>query len=718
MVSYSMSEQSEKVPLDARLLSDAIIELNISRRNVSIYPPNHPSVDRSLSRAFALMEKLFELRPEITLAVAKDTLIIDDSYLEKKNPVYREFALQLSGLNIASVTFITGLTKDELYQFHRFISTKIVDSPQESAQDQFRSLNLIHVRVVFIDYGAFTFEEGKTRKEPPKEELWERYIYGMLEGSLQPDGVSDEIRQIPPEVLARFLNRNSPDDLKEESYDRVITSDIRRSSEHLFSSGDLRKLLEFINGLKPDLKKQFLSSTVRTVSSDMDSAYKTLSGVSVDEIISLLGAINEQKMIIPDALKNLLDKLSDIPQAGLEEVAVGDGMLVDDIFLSPDIINLLGAGDLQNYIEETYQNDIHKLMNFKSNAVPGRTGELEREYSDDVIEREFNQTLLELLPMNILTEEEYGSFIGVMKDQVEQFLWTGQYGQILQILRILHSNAEKNIFFDVTSEAIRGFEAPEFIETIIESLKILGRQMREEAWMLCEYYGDRMISPLIDALIKEDSQIVRRFIVGMLRQFGDRVIPEAVKRLGDSRWFVKRNMLYILGECSSEEVLPYIRPYCRHENRKVSYEAVKYLLNAGDGYGIAAVRDYLASESRETVEQGIALAGTYRIREVVSELIQMLRKRGIGGADVYDKIPVVKALGEIADPRALEVLRELVSGKSILFKGVTEKLKEEIYRTLRNYPLQDIRDFVETGMKSKNDYIREESVRLSKAVAD
>ena len=90
-----MAEEHEKIPLDARLLSDAIIELNISRRNISIYPKDHPSVEKSLSRAYEFLQKLFELRPEITLAIAKDTLIIDDYYLDKKNPVYREFALQL-----------------------------------------------------------------------------------------------------------------------------------------------------------------------------------------------------------------------------------------------------------------------------------------------------------------------------------------------------------------------------------------------------------------------------------------------------------------------------------------------------------------------------------------------------------------------------------------------------------------------------------------------
>ena len=713
-----MSDNIEKIPLDARLLSDAIIELNISRRNVSIYPRNHPSVEKSLTRAFEFLHKLFELRPEITIAVAKDTLIIDDYYLEKRNPVYREFALHLSNLNIAYVTFITGLTNEELYEFHRFISANAGDSSADILQEQFRELNLIHIRTGFIDYGAFTFEEGKTRKETPNEQIWERYVYGLLEGTLQTEEMSDEIRDIPPEVLARLINKTASDALREESYDKVITSYIRRSSESLFSGKDLKRLLDFINGLRPELKKQFLSSTVRTVSKDMDSAYKALDGVSVDEIMELLNTINEQKMVIPDALKNLLDKLSDLRNIGPENLTIGDTMLVDDIFLSPDLVNLLGEGDFKSSIDATYQKEIQKLLEFKSVSSAAELKEIEKEYSDDYIEKDFQQTILELLLSDIITGEEYQSFITTIKEQTDQLTWSGQYSQILKILQVLHANANRNRFPDITAEAIRYYYSQEFILNLIESFKILGRQMREEAYTLCEYYGERIIAPLIDALIQEDSQIIRKFFVGILKQLGDRVIPEAVRRLGDSRWFVKRNMLYLLGECNREEVLPHIRPYARHENRKVSFEAVKCLLNSMDGYGLEAVRDNLSSESRESVEQGIALAGAYRIKKVVPDLIQLLKKRRIGGTDAYEKIPIVKALGEIGDPRALDALREVLSGKSLFFKGVTEKLKEEIYRTLRNYPYSAVRDFIEAGMKSKSEYIREESLRLSRTKAD
>jgi hypothetical protein len=129
-----------------------------------------------------------------------------------------------------------------------------------------KGLNLIYIKAEFIDYGAFLFEEGKTAEETPHDQLWERYICGLLDGTLRTEYISDRIKEIP-ELLAHLLNRVSDRDMKEETYDRVIITYIRRSAETVFSGHDLRRLLDFINGLKPEQKKQFLSSTVRNFSS-------------------------------------------------------------------------------------------------------------------------------------------------------------------------------------------------------------------------------------------------------------------------------------------------------------------------------------------------------------------------------------------------------------------------------------------------------------------
>jgi hypothetical protein len=77
----NMTHKNDEIPLDAKLLSYAIIELNISRRNVAIYPRDHPSVENTLTNAFKFLKQLFGMRSEITLAIAKDTIIIDSTWL-------------------------------------------------------------------------------------------------------------------------------------------------------------------------------------------------------------------------------------------------------------------------------------------------------------------------------------------------------------------------------------------------------------------------------------------------------------------------------------------------------------------------------------------------------------------------------------------------------------------------------------------------------------
>lgn len=682
-----MAEKKEKLPLDARMLSDAIIELNIARRNVSVYPKGHHLVENSLNRAFEFFKGLFDLRNEITIAVAKDMLIIDGQSLDRKNPVYREVALSFSNLNIASVTFISGLTKDEIYSFHRFLMEDIQESSKEALHEMLRGYNLTHIQMEFIDYCSFSFDEGKTTGQ---ENLWEQYMCGLLEGRLLSDGESEVINGIPPEMLARVLNRIETAPLKEEAYDRVISSYLRRTSERAFSGSDLKKIFDFIDRLRPELKKQFLSSSVKIVSKDMNAVNKALSDISADRVMEMLNVINEQKVAIPDALKNLLDKFAKLNPDDIETLASADGFIADDILLSPGLMDLLGESNFKAFISDAYQKEIKSVMEFDtSNAGLKTADKLGDEWGDEHVEREFNDVILELVSSeipDILEDKDYEYFVTLLKEQSEQFISTGQYKQVLKIIMALESLVANEKIAAMVSELLEYYNSPEVISLFIDSLRIMGRNERESTISLCENYGERIVKPLIDALIEEESQSARRFFINLISSLGDKAFPEVIRNLDDSRWFVKRNMLFILTEMKSEQAITNVRRCCRNENPKVSLEAVNNLLNIKDNYGIKALREHLASENRDVVEKAISLSGAFKVSDVVPDLINILGKKPIIGADFYNKIPVVRALGQIGDPRALETLRDIIGSKSFLFKSALGKLKEEIYGTLKNYP--------------------------------
>lgn len=714
-----MVSQKEKTPLDAKLVSDVIIELNISRRNIAIYPKDHPSVEKSLNRAYEYLKKILEIRPELTLAIAKDTFIIDDYYLDRKNPVYREFALHLNKLNIVYINFSSGLTIDELYEFHKLISEKTGELNEEDIQNKIKESRLIHIKIGFIDYNAFSFTEGETLKNLPKIPLWEKYIYGLFEGTLQTEDVDEQFREIPPEILAQLLNRTHKENLKEETYDKVITTYVRTSSESAMSSQDLKKLLEVINRLRPELKKQFLSSTVRIISRDISSTQKILKEFSADELMTILETINEQNIMLPDSLKNLLDKLYGLPHHFKEDFLYDGNLIIDDIFLSAELSSLLKEGGFKTYISDSYQKEIKNLLDFDFDRITRfELKEFSKELEDDYIERCYNITILELLSDNSeISEEEYKYFLKILNEQIEQFIWSGNFSSILETLKIIESNIEKSILLETNREFLASFHSLEFIQKLVESIRLFGRYKRDDALSICKYYGEKIVPVLMDALTVEESQTMRKFLISILINLGEIVIPETIKRLSDNRWYVKRNMLYILSENYTPDVLPHVRLYCRCENRKVSFEAIKCLLNFGDRYGIEALRDYLNSDSKEDVYQAITLIGTYKIKELIPELLRLLKKKGLIGADLYDKIPIIKALGDIGDARALDSLKELLYEKTIFYKSTIDKLKEEIFRTLKNYPLSELNDFIEYGLKSKNEFIRNEAKRLKALIS-
>jgi HEAT repeat protein len=222
----------------------------------------------------------------------------------------------------------------------------------------------------------------------------------------------------------------------------------------------------------------------------------------------------------------------------------------------------------------------------------------------------------------------------------------------------------------------------------------------------------------MDILAQEESQAVRKFFISLLKQFGEKVIPETLKRLNHDKWFVRRNMLYILNDLERKETVTYIRSCCRDENVKVRIEALKCLLNFRDPYSIELLKEYLHSESTELIMHGVALAGSFRVTEVVPDLIYLLKKRSISGTALYEKIPVIRSLGDIGDPQAISVLRDLLFSKSLFFKRALEKLKDETWKTLKKYPYEEINDLLSEGLKTKNECIRRESLSLLKEMAD
>jgi HEAT repeat protein len=314
----------------------------------------------------------------------------------------------------------------------------------------------------------------------------------------------------------------------------------------------------------------------------------------------------------------------------------------------------------------------------------------------------------------MFSNEEMEKQIAILLEQCQYYVETGQYSETYNVIKGIEKSKANGILPGLLDTFIEHLHTEEFIASLVNSFRLMGRLMREEAAALCNYYGEKIIPELFDALVEEESKATRKFIITLIAGSGNGSVTEAIQRLDDDRWFVKRNMIFILKECGGREVIPHVKPYCQHENLQVRSEAIACLLQKGDRDGAETVMKNLRSNSKEIVNQAITLSGSFRVNEAVPELLELLDKKGVTGVDFLDKIPIVVALGKIGDPSAMKGLRNIIFSTSILFKSAIDRLKEEAFKTLKNYPLNDVRELAEAGSKSKNEVIRSESLKLLK----
>ena len=87
-----VDKEKTDLNLDTKVLSEFIYALNIARRQILSYPPGHPVINVAAEKLLDLLPQMFEFRQDITIGVARDTLLVADQALDNTNPIYRDFA--------------------------------------------------------------------------------------------------------------------------------------------------------------------------------------------------------------------------------------------------------------------------------------------------------------------------------------------------------------------------------------------------------------------------------------------------------------------------------------------------------------------------------------------------------------------------------------------------------------------------------------------------
>jgi hypothetical protein len=736
---------SPKKPIliDTRRLAEALIEFNIARKNISIYPSTHAQVRLSVTRAHGMLCRLFRTTPEIKLGVAENRIIVDESIMDPKNPVYAQLAEAFKRHGIVTVSMQQGLTQDGLTRFLRLLT----NTPETvQAKGGFANI-LCHkafkgITVQTIDYGTFHLTPENKITRPPKQQkksipdgIWHDFASHLLTGTLanQKDPNVRAINtDISPQELAEILNAQVKEtEVMQPSYEAVISHHLQMVSEQNQPTCEQTQALEKLNtliaDLHPDLRHQFLSTAFKQVNGPEPPAWAEdfLVGMSEEVIIEMLSQANDDGDEISPSLLSLVQRIfsttgNDFPILANHQ-AHHNPELQEGLPVSEDIKQLFKREKYETYVISEYDQVLKSLSSASDTEKesPHPSFPLEahlKTLGEDYLDFQIARVLLAFMD-SPLEPAEYKDYARKLLGLVNGLMITGEFGLLYKIYKAFKGHemtkphTESRI---IANKAWRHFHHDACINEAICAFDRHAAEKGDAVIRFMTALGASIVPPVITYLSQLPIQAETIHFYRLLGHFKNQAAEMALWSLGDDNPLVIQHMVRLLGQLDHRQATPQIKTLLDHEKMAVRRDALQSLVMFRDPWGLVFLKKWIRSPNEEESAAGIALAGEHKVMEMVPELTNRLQRIFFRKTTYRRNETIVNALSEIGDQYAIPMLDKLIHSIWPLMPKRLARLKQVVFRSLVGYPIESTLPLISAGLKSKDTEIRKICLDLIK----
>ena len=454
---------------------------------------------------------------------------------------------------------------------------------------------------------------------------------------------------------------------------------------------DILKHSETINALEDDI-----------VTLMWEKDFMHISYLATDEFLE------ETPVIIPDNVDQFRRNLVFKPLAHHVEVELAEEGSEEKIDL--DEI-------LSKVIEEPLPFVSDRSVYFLSaDEVEGLRKEVESEI-DPVFIFNITDTLFEILALEKETEP-FQDAVKILIKVLDAFLTLGEFTKASELLKRVYIILKTYDLEDWQVEGIGKIIVEAGEEVRIERIgKVLEREevLLEHVSAYLSLLQKNAIKPLIKLLGELKNSKVRRVFCDALSEIGKNHIELFTPFIEDRRWYLVRNIVYILGRIGKEQAFPYVQKAFNHEENRVRREAVQALGLIGGPKAIGLlVRALTDNDVRIRCMAAINL-GKVGKKTGLIPLLEVVQTK-----DFYKREPVeikafFNAIGMVGSNEAVPVLQQLLERKSWFGRGKSDEIHIGAANTLAVIGTPEARAILEEGKNSKDESIREACTQALKS---
>lgn len=305
---------------------------------------------------------------------------------------------------------------------------------------------------------------------------------------------------------------------------------------------------------------------------------------------------------------------------------------------------------------------------------------------------------------------EFEEITELMKSAIKYAVEHANLKAVINILKSIKEALEKRIFPENILMYLKGVEYFCNSQIIAKSFgEVLDLGVEYDDDIITEFSEvlDKSSIPHFVSILGQLNNISsRKTVIKILTELGRKDIKLLARGMNDKKWYVVRNIIYILRQIKDRTVLEHLTRALYHRDKRVKKEAIRAIGELGDSSTVQPLRDCLNDEdegirintiralggiesplSRKilleqvnnnkftektfTEKKQLLLAlSRYRDREVVEVLIRLLKKRTFfkKTKNTETRAAAAFALGVMREMSAYEVLRKCLNDKNNLLR--------------------------------------------------
>jgi HEAT repeat protein len=446
---------------------------------------------------------------------------------------------------------------------------------------------------------------------------------------------------------------------------------------------DILKQSEHINQLEDDI-----------VTLMWEKDFIHISFVATDEFLE------ETPMVIPDNVeqfrKNLVFKpLAHHVEVDLAEEGTEEGVNLDDL--------------LTQGIEEPLPFVSDRRVYFLTpDELEGLRKEVEGE-TDPTFVFNIMDILFEVLALE-KEQEPYQDAVNILLKVLDAFLTLGDFTRSADLLKRVYIILKTYDLQDWQIESIRKIIVEAGEEVRIDRIgRVLEREegRLEDVNAYLSLLQKNAIKPLIKLLGELKNSKTRRVFCDALSEIGKNAIDVFTPFIDDRRWFLVRNIIYILGRIGKEQSLPYIQRALNHEDLRVKREAIQALGLIGGQKAIGLlVRALTDHDVRVRCMAAINL-GKGGKKTGLIPLLEVVQSKDFYKRESAEIKAFFNAIGMVGSNEAIPVLQQLLEQKSWFGRGKTDEIRMEAANAMAMVGTPEAKAILEEGKNSKDEFIRD-----------